>query len=69
MKIVGEKWIETEKVTSERSTKNTKHRTVEHYSVRSLLLECGHSVPVTGFTKIPVSHTVCFKCESAETNL
>lgn len=67
MKIVGECWVETtsEKVLSTRETANTKRRVVEvsHYSVRSLLLECGHTVPVTHFQKVPTTRTECTECE------
>jgi hypothetical protein len=62
-KIVGETWIETDTVAKQRATKNTETLTIKRHRVRAIVLECGHSRPVTAFIgKVPSGSTACTEC-------
>lgn len=62
-RIVGETWIEKDEVKKSRITKNTERMTIERTRHRAILLECGHAIPVTHFSKVPASNTYCPECE------
>jgi hypothetical protein len=66
-KVIGETWIETDTIVKQRSTKNTENLTIQRYRVRAILLECGHSRPVTAFVgKVPSRSTSCTECSMAD---
>lgn len=64
MKIIGKKTIVTEKVKKESKTKNTLTQLIVRKSVEAIVLECGHSIPVTEFNKVPTKNTYCKICKS-----
>jgi hypothetical protein len=62
-KIVGESWIQVDKVVKEKITKNTAKSVIHRTLTRAILLECGHALEVTRFTKVPTSNTICRVCD------
>ncbi|WP_455233544.1 hypothetical protein [Geopseudomonas aromaticivorans] len=64
-KVVGETWIEEDKIKKCRETPNTQRLTIERTRTRALLLDCGHAIKVTSFrtNKIPTQNTRCTVCE------
>lgn len=63
-KVVGETWVEEDKVVKSRSTKNTERLTIHRTRTRAILLECGHAIKMTRFgVKVPTSNTRCPECE------
>jgi len=63
MKITVIEWITTEEITKERKRKNIIEQTVKRRTVKNLVLECGHKIPVLEFCKIPEKNTRCKICE------
>lgn len=62
-KIVGETWVEVDKVVKTTTTKNTEKLVIHRSRTRAILLDCGHAIEVTRFTKVPTSNTVCHECD------
>jgi intein/homing endonuclease len=62
-KIIGETWIEIDKVVKVTETKNTIKSVIHRTKVRAISLECGHSIEVTRFQKVPTSNTLCHECD------
>lgn len=62
-KIVGETFIHVDVVVKEIITKNTAKSVIHRTRTRALLLECGHSIEVTRFNKVPTRNTICHVCD------
>jgi hypothetical protein len=67
-KIVGETLIVTERIKKSRQTRNVLTETVIRESVKALVLECEHKIPVTKFNKVPTNNTRCYECEMVKEN-
>jgi hypothetical protein len=61
--IVGETWVEEDKVVKTLTTKNTERLTIKRTRTRAILLECGHAIKVTRFDAVPTNNTRCRECE------
>lgn len=64
-KVVGETWVQVEKIVKVTKTKNTEKSVIHSSRTRAIVLECGHSIEVTRFLKVPTSNTWCHECERA----
>lgn len=62
-KIVGETWVEADKVVKVTKTKNTEKLVIHRSRTRAILLDCGHAIEVTRFAKVPANNTVCHECD------
>lgn len=62
-KVVGEAWIDEDKVVKTTTTKNTMRCVIHRTRSRAILLECGHKVAVTLYAKVPSNNTWCRACE------
>jgi len=62
-KVVGETWIQVDKVMKETVTKNTARCVIHRTRTRAILLECGHALEVTRFKKVPTHNTTCHVCD------
>ena len=62
-KIVGETWIEVDRVAKSTKTKNTEKSVIHRERHRAIVLECGHAIEVTRFRKVPASNTICHECD------
>ena len=63
-RIVGAEWLDSDHIKKERRTTNKVTQTIVRTSVKHIVLECGHKIPCTGFTKIPTHNTYCYDCEA-----
>lgn len=62
-KVVGETWIEVDKVIKVTKTKNTEKSVIHRSRTRAIVLECGHAIEVTRFVKVPTHNTICHECD------
>ncbi|KPM66719.1 hypothetical protein HB13667_08055 [Pseudomonas putida] len=67
-KVVGETWIQVDKVVKETVTKNTARYVIHRTRTRAILLECGHALEVTRFKKVPTNNTICHACDLPRLN-
>ena len=56
----------TEKIKKSAETANIKTETVIRKTVKVLVLECGHKIPLTAFNIVPSQQTRCKQCEELE---
>lgn len=61
--VVGDTWLEVEKIVKVTKTKNTEKSVIHRSRTRAIVLECGHAVEVTRFLKVPTKNTWCHECE------
>jgi hypothetical protein len=65
-KIVGYDFTTEERVKKTQETKNTKTETVIRVTTKVMVLECGHLIKMTNFTKAPSIQTECCACAGLE---
>jgi hypothetical protein len=61
-KIIGTGWVTVDKVTKDHRTANTVNQRIKRLIVKVIILECGHNLPLTSFTKAPANSTGCKFC-------
>jgi phosphate/sulfate permease len=66
-KIVGTDSIVIEKVKKEVRSKNITKQTVVRTATAAIVLDCGHMLPVTLFSKVPANSTRCLVCARIST--
>ncbi len=62
-KVVGFSEIITDEIKKERRTRNVLTQTIIRKTVGAIVLDCGHKVEVTKYTKVPSNNTRCYECE------
>ena len=60
--ITGEIWVTDDRIKKELKTRNTVTQKIVRKIVKHITLECGHTIPVTYFAKIPKLRTGCIEC-------
>ena len=64
--IIGECVIVTEVISKETDTKNVRTQKITRKTTRAIVLDCGHKIDLTIFTKAPKFNTWCRECKTIE---